>query len=90
MLTDVKLALRRSDTAFDGEIQNLIDACLAELNGLGIRRVDMDSDPQVKTAVIAYCKWQFGENPDADRWERIYYGAVSKLQCRSGYGLDGD
>jgi len=84
VLTIVKLALRITSTAFDSEIQQLIDDCLAELQGLGIYR----TDAQTQTAVIAYCKWLFGNNPDAERWAGIYKDKVSKLMSMSGYGLE--
>ena len=91
MLELVRLALRRTTNAFDPEIQLLIDDCVLELSGLGIIHDDMDySDPQVRLAIIAYCKWKFGENPDADKWEHIYNDKVSKLMHMSGYGLRGD
>lgn len=88
MLSKVKLALRRSDTAFDTEIQLYIDACLAEMVGLGITAaVSTSTDAQITTAVIAYCKWKFGENAEAERWEHIYADMLTKLMVRSGYGL---
>lgn len=91
MLTKVKLALRRSDNAFDTEIQLYIDACLAELKGLGIAGAESNTtDAQIITAVIAYNKWKFGENAEAERWEHIYSDMVEKLQARSGYGLPED
>lgn len=88
MLELVRLALRRTTQAFDTEIQLLIDDCLQELCGLGIiLDPSADLDPQVQTAVICYCKWKFGDNPDADRWEKIYTDKVEKLQSMTGYGL---
>lgn len=92
MLELVRLALRRTSTAFDAEIQLLIDDCMTELRGLGvIGAMEGSDDPQVQTAVVAYCKWKFGSNPDADRWERIYRNKVKILLSMTGYGLkDGD
>lgn len=84
MLQEVKLALRISTTAFDSEIQMLIDDCLLELAGLGITK----EDAQTKIAVISYCKWKFGSNPDADKWEKNYHDKVAKLMSMSGYGLE--
>lgn len=90
MLELVRLALRRTTTAYDLEIQLLIDDCLRELRGLGIiQDPAAELDPQVQTAVIFYCKWKFGDNPDADRWEKIYTDKVEKLQSMTGYGLRG-
>lgn len=92
MLEDVKLALRIKTAAFDHEIQNLIDDCLAELGGLGVYRQENHMaagvpDMQILSAVIFYCKWKFGNNPDAERWENIYRDKVTKLMVAAGYGL---
>lgn len=88
MLEKIKLALRVSADDFDGEILTLINACMDELNGLGINACGSD-DPQITIAVISYCKWRFGDADNAERWERNYYDMVSKLQVRSGYGIEG-
>lgn len=92
MLNKIKLALRISGNDFDDEIQDLIDACLDELEGLGIYYGTFHAqDKQIYTAVVAYCKWHFGDSDTAEKWEHIYYDVVSKLQVRSGYGLsEGD
>ena len=92
MLDDMKLALRIKTGAFDDEVQALIDDCLSELEGLGIYRseehmTDGRYDSQIKSAVTFYCKWKFGNNPDAERWERIYHDKVTKMMCMSGYGI---
>lgn len=92
MLELVRLALRRTTNAFDAEIRMLIYDCLDELAALGIIDKGSDAaevDPQIQTAVVAYCKWKFGENPDADKWEHIYHDKVSKLKHMSGYGIRG-
>lgn len=96
MLEIVKLALRRSDETFDDELESLIAAALDELEGLGVYHPDTHCttsgttetyDAQIQQAVIAYCKWKFGENENAERWEHIFSDMVTKLQCRAGYGL---
>lgn len=86
MLEAVKLALRRSDTAFDTEIQQIIDDCLAELTMLGIYRDELEEDNQIIQTVILYAKWQFGQNEDADQYRQFYYDKVQKLQIATGYG----
>lgn len=88
----VKLALRAKTEAFDDEIQGLIEDCLLELKGLGVFRPEEHMiggicDGQIKSAVIFYCKWKFGNNPDADRWRDIYHDKVTKLMAMTGYGI---
>lgn len=83
MLENVKKALRVVDDAFDDEIQNLIDACLANLLDLGIE-ASIDN-PRIRGAIIAYCKWQFGFNEEKDVWEKTYKGIVGEMLTATGY-----
>ena len=86
MLNQVKLALRISTNAFDSEIQNLIDAAILEMNKLGVTAsTDDTTDPQIISAVVAYCKWLFGESDEADRWRDIYHIKLGQLKAMSGY-----
>lgn len=86
MLNAIKLALRIATNAFDSEIQTLIDAAIAEMAGLGVTAAtSTTTDPQIISAVVAYCKWQFGNNEDADRWRDIYHIKLGQLKTMSGY-----
>ena len=86
MLDIVKLALRISTNAFDGEISDLISAAILEMNHLGVTAATEDTeDPQIVSAVIAYCKWLFGANEDADRWRDVYHIKLGQLKAMSGY-----
>ena len=68
MLNKVKLALRRTSTAFDDEIKGLITAAVQDLRNVGITKlpetvdfkVDTFGDPLVDRAVLLYCKAEFG------------------------------
>ena len=86
MLNAIKLALRIATNAFDSEIQTLIDAAIAEMAGLGVTAAtSTTTDPQIISAVIASCKWQFGNNEDADRWRDIYHIKLGQLKTMTGY-----
>lgn len=86
MLNAIKLALRISTNAFDSEIQTLIDAAILEMNKLGVvAATDSTEDPQIISAVVAYAKWQFGNNEDADRWRDIYHVKLGQLKTMTGY-----
>ena len=89
MLTLVKLALRRTDTTFDTEIQQIIDDCIEELTMLGIYHGALESDKQIIATVILYAKWHFGQNEDAERYREFYYDKIQKLQIAKGYGAYG-
>ena len=86
MLEAIKTALRISTSAFDNEIQTLIDAAIMEMSGLGVTAAtSTTTDPQIISAVVAYCKWLFGNNEDADRWRDIYHIKLGQLKTMSGY-----
>lgn len=94
MLNIVKLALRITTPAFDAELRLLIGACLEEMKGFGII---VEKNPgggptssQIQSAVVAYCKWRFGNHEDKDQWEKIYHTSIGQLQMMSGFTNWGD
>jgi len=91
MLAAVKLALRITTEAFDTEITSLINDCLAELAALGVVVPESPEDnDQIKSTVIAYCKWLFGSNEDADRWRDIYDRKLAQFKTMTGFTVWGD
>ena len=89
MLELVKLALRMSDdTDFDTELQDIIEDCIEEMTGLGVVIITDEGRPasaQVRQTIIAYCKWKFGNNEDADRWRDIYHTKLGQLKSMTGF-----
>ena len=62
------------------------------MTGLGITIETEEGAPtsdQVKGAIVAYCKWQFGENDEKDAWRGIFDRKLAQLQSMTGYGLNG-
>ena len=84
MLESVKLALRITTDAFDDEIQDLINAALADLGIAGITNLD-EADALIKRAVITYCRVNFGEPDDYDRIKASYDEQKAQLQTATGY-----
>ena len=75
LLDDIKLTLRISNTAFDSEISDLISAAQSDLKLSGVleSKVNDDTDPLIKRAIIIYVKANFGwNNPDAERLQHSY------------------
>ena len=88
MLEIVKKALRITTTEFDTEIQLLIDACMEEMRGLGVIITTDDGVPssaQIRLAIIAFCKWRFGNNEDAERWRDNCHIMLGQLKTMTGY-----
>lgn len=77
MLEKVKTALRISSNAFDTELTSLISACQSDLKMSGI--VYDDKKDLIATAVIFYCKTNFGNNEYFDRWQKAYNNLKSCL-----------
>lgn len=83
MLEKVKLALRLSSNAFDSEINDLIDAALADLDIGGVL-VDV-SDPLTVRAVITYCRANFGSPADYDRLKASYDEQKAQLMTATNH-----
>ena len=85
MLDLIKLALRITTTTFDSEINMLIADCIAEMTALGVVIPYTDdqnpqiTDAQIQSAVVAYCKWKFGDAENKDAFERIYHIKLAQL-----------
>ena len=39
----------------------------------------------VQTAVVAFCKWRFGNHEDKDGWRQIYQTMLAQLKTMTGY-----
>jgi hypothetical protein len=76
MLDTVKTLLRisASTTAYDTEVQALIDEAKADLALTGVLSAKVDeSDELIARAIATYCKANFGwQNADAERLQRSY------------------
>lgn len=92
MLEDVKLALRITNTAYDSEVQDLIESALMDLVQSGIF-IDIDefnkletTDPLIKRAIIIYAKANFGlDNPQAERFNESYVMLKQHLSLSGDY-----
>lgn len=84
MLNKIKLALRISNSAYDTEITDLINACKKELELAGIASSNIsESDPMISQAIITYCKSNFGlGNNDSEKY-RMAYESLKKFLCLS-------
>lgn len=91
ILDDVKTALRISNTAFDGEITDLISAARADLKLSGIleSKVNDDTDPLIKRAITVYVKAHFGwNNPDAEKLQQSYDMLKMHLSLSQEYTVE--
>lgn len=86
LLEKVKLALRLTESAFDSELTDLINACLADLGIAGVDGVKVVmTDPLVIRACVTFCKMNFGEPADYERLKASYDEQKAQLSMSSGY-----
>lgn len=88
LIDSVKLALRVSATAFDGEINDLISAARQDLilSGILTSKANNEEDALIKRAIIVYVKAHFGfDNPDHERLLAAYDLLKSHLTLAGDY-----
>ena len=84
MIESVKQALRITTTAFDSEINDLIEAAKLDLGIAGVV-LPNSIDALVQKAIITYCKMSFGLPEDYDRLKRSYDEQKAQLSNATGY-----
>lgn len=89
MIEKVKLALRIKTDVFDSEIQDLMDAALADLGLAGVVVTD-ETDSLIIRAVITYCKANFGAPEEYERLKKSYDEQKAQLMMATGYTEWGD
>lgn len=85
MLEKVKAALRITTDAFNEDLNQLIEAALADL---GVAGVETDpGDPLIERAVCTYCAMnRISIDPSQRDWlKRSYDEQKAQLQTASGY-----
>lgn len=84
LVAKAKMALRIKTTAFDTEIDRLIDAAFQDMNIAGVIIPD-SMTAIVETAAITYVAVHFGEPDEYDRLKRSYDEQKAQLSTCSGY-----
>ena len=94
MIDKVKNALRVKTAAFDDEIQDLIDACKADLRLVGVN-VPEDTpaegkeaaagDPLITRAIVLYAKANFGCSEDSEKYRAAYDYLKCSLSLAGDY-----
>ena len=84
MLEKVKLDLRFTHSKLDSDIQDNINACLADLRRVGVATID-ELDPHIIKCVKLYCRWQYNFEDQADRYRDAYKALRNGLSLHTGY-----
>ena len=88
-LDKVKMALRISTTALDGELADLIAAAQQDLGIAGVS-VPSTLDEICTTAIITYCKMHFGLPEETEWLKKSYDEQKAQLVTATGYTNWGD
>lgn len=87
MLDTVRLALRKTGTAFDDEIRLTIDSAIDDMKDAG---VDVDSSARaskIKQAIILYSKGTFGYRDDSEKFLSMYRNLRDSLASTIAAGV---
>lgn len=86
----VKKSLRisASNTAFDDDVQGLIEAAMIDLGIAGMETIGTDA--LIEQAIIMYARANFGlYDADTARFERSYVTLKNNIAMAGRYRLDG-
>lgn len=86
LLDDVRLSLRVSTTAYDNELNRLIESAKLDLGIAGVV-VPENLDNVVSTAVVTYCKMNFGNPSNYDKLKSSYDEQKAQLSMSSNYTI---
>lgn len=84
MLELVKTALRITTDAFDDELNLLISAAQTDLGIAGVE-LPAELDAICKTAIVTFCKMNFGIVDEYDRLKKSYDEQKAQLVTATGY-----
>ena len=85
-LAKVKLSMRITTDAFDDELNDLMNAALADLGIAGANGENVNiTDPLVLRAVTTYCQMHFGLPDEYDRLKASYDEQKAQLSMATGY-----
>lgn len=84
MITAAKLAARITTTAFDNQVDMLLDAAALDLGVAGVV-VPSTLDALVKQAEITYFLMNFGQPDEYDRLKKSYDEQKAQLSMCTGY-----
>ena len=90
LLTKIKASIRITHDKLDVDVQDTIEACLADLRVAGLRAEKLDPaqelDPLILNAVKLYCKAAYTDDPvKAARYQGGYDAMKACLMYAEGY-----
>lgn len=89
LLDDVRVACRVTTTTFDTELNRLIASAKLDLGIAGVE-LPTQLDDLCNTAIITYCRMNFGNPDNYDKLKASYDEQKAQLSMASGYTNWGD
>jgi len=93
MLEKIKLSLRIFHNSLDTDITGNINACMLDLQRVGISKnvaVIDSEDALIYKAAELYCKWQYDFNGKGDRHEQAYNNLRDALSLCDTYAAESE
>ena len=88
MLEEIKLSLRMFHNELDADVQSNIDACMFDMQRVGIsaeKAVSDSKDPLIRTAAKMYCKWQYDFEGKGEQYHQAYENLRDALSLHSPF-----
>ena len=86
MLEKIKLDLRISHDDMDDDVQDNIDAALAEMVRVGIALpLPEEEDALVVRAVKTYCRWHYNFEGEGERYRSMFESLTSVMSLHERY-----
>ena len=90
-LRKVKADLRITHTALDEDLQDQIDACMADLDVTAGVSYHDETDPLILSAIKLWCRAHYTDDTGkADAYMARYNAMKGSLEMAAGYGGNGD
>lgn len=88
MLNGTKLSLRIYHNELNDDIQSNIDACMLDLQRVGVSKtaaINTSEDALIKKAAELYCKWQYDFGGKGDQFKLAYENLRDALSLCDKY-----
>lgn len=84
LLLKIKINLRISHNALDGDLEDTVSSCLADLQVCGVQATP--DDPLILNAIKLYCRKEYTDDiSKAAEYQKRYDALKSCLMMASGY-----
>lgn len=93
MLERIKLSLRIYHNALDSDIQGNIDACMLELQRVGVSKaaaISTSEDALIIKAAELYCKWQYDFNGKGEQCKQAFENLRDAISLCDTYIAGGE